>query len=128
MRHPRIQPSLGLLGALLLLFALTISSAALGFGDSPPPAPDAPGPRAVGHTTFEILDADRDDRPLPIEAWYPTDPEDAVGEPTVIRFFRRFSTSPPRSPSTTSRFWSAPGCPWSSSPMGAEASTSNRPG
>jgi predicted dienelactone hydrolase len=81
MRHPRIRPSLGLFGVPALLFALTLSTAALGFGGSPP-APDAPGPWAVGHTTFEILDAHRGDRPLPIEAWYPADPADAVGEAT----------------------------------------------
>jgi predicted dienelactone hydrolase len=81
MTPPGVRPGLGLPGALALLLALTLSSSALGFGGSAP-APDAPGPWAVGHTTFELVDPDRGDRLLPIEAWYPADPEDAVGEPT----------------------------------------------
>jgi predicted dienelactone hydrolase len=47
-----------------------------------PAAPDELGPWAVGHTSFQIVDASRDDRPLPIEAWYPADPDDAVGQAT----------------------------------------------
>jgi predicted dienelactone hydrolase len=48
----------------------------------PPEDPGDTGPWAVGHTSFEVVDGSRDDRPLPVQAWYPVDPQDAVGEPT----------------------------------------------
>ena len=78
MRSTRNRTRFLFLGLPALLAALVTSAPALGFG-SPPPAPDSLGPWAVGHTRFEIVDPSRDDRPLPIEAWYPADPEDAVG-------------------------------------------------
>ena len=81
MQSPRIRRNFALSAPLALLLALFATTPSLGFGGSPP-APDAPGPWAVGHTSFEIVDTDRGDRPLPIEAWYPADPEDAVGEAT----------------------------------------------
>jgi predicted dienelactone hydrolase len=44
-------------------------------------APDELGPFAVGHSSFEVVDAARDDRPLLVDAWYPVDAEDAVDSP-----------------------------------------------
>jgi len=81
MQAPQIRRVLSLPSPLALLLALIASTPALGFAGSPP-APDGLGPWAVGHTSFEIVDGSRDDRPLPIEAWYPADREDAVGEAT----------------------------------------------
>lgn len=70
----RSRPTLAL--ALLLLLAAPPASAATA------PAPDAPGPYAVGHTAFEAYDATRD-RTLPVHVWYPVRPRDAVGAPAV---------------------------------------------
>jgi len=61
---------------LLLLLPLLPARAAR------PPAPDGPGPWAVGHTRFEVVDPSRG-RTVPVEAWYPVRPDQAVGEPTV---------------------------------------------
>ncbi len=41
--------------------------------------PDLPGPWAVGHTEFSIVDAGRDDRELALDLWYPVDAADATG-------------------------------------------------
>jgi predicted dienelactone hydrolase len=38
--------------------------------------PDGLGPFAVGHTSFEAVDAARNDRTLPVHVWYPVDPGD----------------------------------------------------
>ncbi len=35
--------------------------------------PDQPGEQVVGHLQVTIVDANRDDRPLPLEIWYPAD-------------------------------------------------------
>ena len=48
----------------------------------PPEAADALGVAAVGHTSFEVVDAERDDRTLRVEVWYPADVT-AEAEPTV---------------------------------------------
>jgi len=50
-------------------------------GGNPFPAPDAPGPYAVGRTTFTLVDHARADRTLTVDAWYPVDKRDAVGYP-----------------------------------------------
>ncbi len=44
-------------------------------------APDALGPRAVGHSSFTAVDAARADRALPVDVWYPVDDEDAADAP-----------------------------------------------
>lgn len=44
-------------------------------------APDALGPFAVGHSSFELEDAARDERPLLVDVWYPVDAEDAQDGP-----------------------------------------------
>ena len=44
-------------------------------------SPDALGPFAVGHTSFNVVDAARGDRPLLVDAWYPVDAEDAQASP-----------------------------------------------
>jgi predicted dienelactone hydrolase len=44
-------------------------------------APDAIGPYAVGHSSFNVVDEARGDRPLLVDAWYPVDAEDAVASP-----------------------------------------------
>ena len=38
----------------------------------------------VGHTSFTAVDATRNDRPLPIDVWYPVDVEDAQASPLVL--------------------------------------------
>ncbi len=46
-------------------------------GPGPPPevaAPDSLGGFEVGHTSFVAQDADRADRTIPIDVWYPVDP------------------------------------------------------
>ncbi len=43
---------------------------------TPAAAPDAPGPFAVGRSTFTAIDPMRDSRSLAVEAWYPVDKED----------------------------------------------------
>jgi predicted dienelactone hydrolase len=65
----------------VIFTAVCTSSAVAGSGPVDPP--DELGPYAVGHTTFDLVDANRDDRPLEIQAWYPADPADAVGENTL---------------------------------------------
>jgi predicted dienelactone hydrolase len=44
-------------------------------------APDALGPRAVGHSSFTAVDAARADRSLLVDVWYPVDDEDAADAP-----------------------------------------------
>jgi len=48
-------------------------------------APDAVGPFAVGRTSFTIADPDREGRELPVDVWYPVDPEHATGDPTLYQ-------------------------------------------
>ncbi len=69
-------------------------------------APDAVGPFAVGRSSFTIVDPDREGRELPVDVWYPVDPEDATGDPSLyqvtvqIWIFPRYgsfrSSLPPR--------------------------------
>jgi len=79
-RALRSRPELFLFFALLFT-AVCASSATAGSGPVDPP--DELGPYAVGHTAFDLVDADRNDRPLEIQAWYPADPADAVGDKTL---------------------------------------------
>lgn len=44
-----------------------------GWGHGRAPAPDAPGPFAVGRVTFEVSDPARPGRTLTVDAWYPAD-------------------------------------------------------
>jgi predicted dienelactone hydrolase len=76
--RPRLEISLF---ALLLATAVGASSASAHAGPVDPP--DELGPYAVGHTAFDLVDADRNDRPLEIQAWYPADPADAAGDHTL---------------------------------------------
>lgn len=65
------------MGRLLLLLTLgTLMAGSVRAGD----VPDRLGPWAVGHTEFTAIDAARADRELPLDLWYPVDPEDAVGK------------------------------------------------
>lgn len=48
-------------------------------------APDAVGPFAVGRSSFTIVDPDREGRELPVDVWYPVDPRDANGEPSLYQ-------------------------------------------
>jgi predicted dienelactone hydrolase len=48
---------------------------------APVDAPDALGPRAVGHSSFTAVDAARADRSLLLDVWYPVDDEDAADAP-----------------------------------------------
>jgi predicted dienelactone hydrolase len=43
--------------------------------DEPVDPPDALGPFGVGHETLDVVDADREDRPLHVDVWYPVDPD-----------------------------------------------------
>ena len=54
-------------------------------GNEPFYAPDDLGPFAVGRSTFTIVDADRGDRELPVDVWYPVDPEEATGAPSLYQ-------------------------------------------
>lgn len=54
----------------LVLFVSLVSVAILG-NSCPLGAPDQTGPYAVGRTTITIVDADRDDRTMPVDVWYP---------------------------------------------------------
>jgi predicted dienelactone hydrolase len=47
---------------------------------------DGPGAYAVGHSSFEVVDATRGDRSVPIEVWYPVGPENARGMPSFYVF------------------------------------------
>lgn len=49
-------------------------------------SPADPGAYGVGHSVFDIVDPARDDRTLPVDLWFPVDPEDAAGEPSVYSF------------------------------------------
>jgi predicted dienelactone hydrolase len=68
--------------AAVLFLALFLSAPAPA-GNGPISEPDALGPWAVGRTTFQVVDPDRDDRTLAVDAWYPVDPGDAVGPPSI---------------------------------------------
>ena len=45
------------------------------------PAVAQTGPYAVGRTTFEVTDPTRDNRTLPVDVWYPSDPDQVEGVP-----------------------------------------------
>jgi predicted dienelactone hydrolase len=80
----------------LLLVTMVIVIAVTGCGsdtaDPFPPsdgeplyAPDAVGPFAVGRRSFTVVDPDREGRELPVDVWYPVDPEDATGNPSLYQ-------------------------------------------
>jgi len=77
--HSR-RPVLRARGARLVPAAL-LALGALACG--PAPAPDAIGPWDVGRTTLS-LPGGPDGRELPLDAWYPVDPEDAQGVPFSV--------------------------------------------
>ncbi len=49
-------------------------------------SPADPGSYAVGHVVFEIVDATREDRAIPVDLWYPVAPEDADGSPSFYDY------------------------------------------
>lgn len=57
-------------------------------------APDAVGPYAVGRSSFTIADPDREGRELPVDVWYPVDPEEATGEPSLYQVTFQLSIIP----------------------------------
>ena len=63
--RPRSRPLL--LAPLLFLFLLGTGPGSCEFVGRP----DEPGPFPVGRTSFEIVDATRGDRTLPVDVWYP---------------------------------------------------------
>ena len=67
------------------LFLASFVTGLIACGDSastpPADAPDALGPYAVGHSSFNVVDASRGDRTLLVDAWYPVDAEDSVESP-----------------------------------------------
>lgn len=67
----------------LLLFLLVVGISACGGNDSEQPvdAPDLLGAFGVGHTSFTLIDASRDDRSLLVDVWYPVDAEDVQDSP-----------------------------------------------
>lgn len=70
--------------ATLLAIAATAASAIPPHDAGPIDPPDEFGPFAVGRITFEVVDPSRDDRTLLVDAWYPVDPDDAVGAPPSV--------------------------------------------
>jgi len=74
MRLPRPRRLLPLV--LLLVLAAPVVANAHGNGTAP--RPEAPGPFAVGRFTVFEVDEGRE-RTLPVDVWYPVDPEDAAG-------------------------------------------------
>ena len=60
----------------LAMIAAVVAPAGARAGD----IPDELGPLGVGHTELTIIDSSRGDRELPLDIWYPVDPEDAVGD------------------------------------------------
>lgn len=76
MTHCRIERL-----ATMILVAMSLTSC----GDQGEPsvvdAPDALGSYAIGHTTFTWTDAQRGDRQLKVDVWYPVDQADAVDGP-----------------------------------------------
>jgi len=71
-----IQKSTGVL-AMLAVAAVAGSCSDDGVVD----APDELGSFAVGHTMLTIVDAERDDRELRVDVWYPVDEADATDGP-----------------------------------------------
>ena len=70
-----------------LLFVASLVSALVACADSQSAAsPDALGPFAVGHTSFDPVETMRGDRPLLVDAWYPVDPADAQTSPLTEYF------------------------------------------
>lgn len=61
-----------------------IAAFSASLGNAATPAPEAFGPWAVGHQSIEVVDASRDDRVLPLDIWYPVDPNAAADEPLAI--------------------------------------------
>jgi predicted dienelactone hydrolase len=71
----------------VLLLALLITGlVACGGGTSYQPVdpPDELGAFAVGHMSFTVTDAAREDRPLLVDIWYPVDAADAQDTPKTI--------------------------------------------
>ncbi|NNE74017.1 MAG: alpha/beta fold hydrolase [Acidimicrobiales bacterium] len=71
---------------LATLMTALVTAPAAGASDRSSPRPGrAPaeelGPWAIGYETFELVDAARGDRTLPVDVWYPVDADDAVGVP-----------------------------------------------
>ena len=73
----RITRWVALLAAALWVAACGSSSGSV----APVDAPDELGSYAVGHTFFQVVDAARGDRELPVDVWYPVDAADAMSEP-----------------------------------------------
>lgn len=64
-----------------LILAIAAASCSDDGGASPVDAPDELGSFAVGHTMFTVVDAERDNRELRVDVWYPVDPADATDGP-----------------------------------------------
>ena len=66
----------------LLTTAMWVAACGSSSGSvAPVDAPDELGSYAVGHTFFQVVDAARADRELPVDVWYPVDAADAATEP-----------------------------------------------
>jgi predicted dienelactone hydrolase len=92
-RNPRIA-MFAVRTAVSATLAFAILFAAIAAGAAPPAnrghghgridPPDELGPFAVGRTTFDVVDASRDDRTLAVDIWYPVDADDANGVPPSV--------------------------------------------
>jgi predicted dienelactone hydrolase len=80
--------------AVLFLVVPASDAAARGARPIPFALPDEIGPFAVGRISFEVVDPERDDRTLPVDVWYPVDPEDAVGPPSEYTLLEFSAESP----------------------------------
>ncbi len=71
------------LGMFLMLGAIGVAPAAASH-ESSKASPAAPGPYAVGRTTFDVVDPARDGRTFKVDVWYPSRPRDVVGTPKSV--------------------------------------------
>ncbi len=72
--------------AVLALFLLAnVPAPAAAQSRATPPYPGDLGPRAVGHTKFDIVDPARGNRKLELQVWYPIDSAQATGKPAFYK-------------------------------------------
>jgi len=71
----------------LAIVATVVASVVAAPASARQSTPDGIAGWDVGFTTVEIVDADRDDRTLTVDVWYPVDAADATTGPAVLDLF-----------------------------------------